>query len=137
MKTLSKAFESRNEEFVLPDSLKELSEKEYVGVDLDGTQAHYTNWKGLEHIGEPIPRMVSYVKFLLENNIQVVHFTARVASADPDKVLLAKQFIDDWSMKVYGRALPITAVKDRFMAAYYDDKAYNVRINEGLWIPHE
>lgn len=26
----------------------------WIGVDLDGTLAEYTGWKGVEHIGEPI-----------------------------------------------------------------------------------
>jgi len=30
--------------------------KGWVGVDLDGTLAHYDGWKGADHIGEPGPR---------------------------------------------------------------------------------
>ena len=123
-------------EFTLPEILKDVKGKEYVGVDLDGTQAYYDGWKGLEHIGEPIPRMVAYVKFLIANNIPVAHFTARVASIDENKVLIAKKAIDDWSLKVYGKALPVTAIKDKYMVAYYDDKAYNVKLNKGIWLPH-
>jgi hypothetical protein len=33
-----------------------------IGVDLDGTLAKYGEWRGVEHIGEPIPPMVDRVK---------------------------------------------------------------------------
>lgn len=139
MKTLNRAFENEDIHewsFSLPDALKNIHPSNYVGVDLDGTQAYYDTWKGLEHIGEPIPRMVAYVKYLLENNIKVVHFTARVATNDQAKLNRAKEAIDAWSQRVYGQALPVTAIKDKNMVLYYDDKAYNVVLNEGTWQTH-
>ena len=27
----------------------------YFAVDLDGTLAHYDKWRGIDHIGKPIP----------------------------------------------------------------------------------
>ena len=141
MRTLKLAFEGgdfetvvieETFEFTLPEILKDVKGKEYVGVDLDGTQAYYDGWKGLEHIGEPIPLMVEYVKFLLSNNIKVVHFTARVATTDSEKLARAKKAIDAWSVKVYGQTLPITAVKDKYMVLYYDDKACGVIENKGI-----
>lgn len=38
------------------------SQQGWIGVDLDGTLAHYDGWKGADHIGEPIPAMVERVK---------------------------------------------------------------------------
>jgi len=35
---------------------------QWIGVDLDGTLAKYGEWRGVEHIGEPIPPMVDRVK---------------------------------------------------------------------------
>lgn len=131
MSTLLRAFETKVE-FILPEVLLELTDENYVGVDIDGTQAYYDGWKGLEHIGEPISQMVEYVKFLLSKNIKVVHFTARVATSDPEKYARAKKAIDDWSLKVYGQILPVTAVKDKDMVIYYDDKACSVIMNEGI-----
>ena len=29
----------------------------WIGVDLDGTLATYEEWRGLEHIGDPVPAM--------------------------------------------------------------------------------
>ena len=34
----------------------------WVGVDLDGTLATYDEWRGIEHVGEPIAPMVERVK---------------------------------------------------------------------------
>ena len=28
----------------------------WIGVDLDGTLARYDGWRGIDHIGEPMPR---------------------------------------------------------------------------------
>ena len=28
-------------------------EKGWIGVDLDGTLAHYDKWRGVEHVGDP------------------------------------------------------------------------------------
>ena len=36
--------------------------KPWVGFDLDGTLAEYTEWKGPTHIGKPIPKMVDLAK---------------------------------------------------------------------------
>lgn len=35
-----------------------MSDKPWLGVDLDGTLAVYDKWRGIEHIGAPIPAMV-------------------------------------------------------------------------------
>ena len=39
----------------------------WIGVDLDGTLAHYDGWKGIEHVGPPIPAMLARVKYWLEH----------------------------------------------------------------------
>lgn len=39
-----------------------------IAVDLDSTLAEYTEWKGIEHIGKPIPAMLARVKKWLEEN---------------------------------------------------------------------
>ena len=36
--------------------------KGWIGVDLDGTLAEYHGWQGIEHIGEPIPKMMARVR---------------------------------------------------------------------------
>jgi len=51
----------------------------WIGVDLDGTLAYYDEWRGLYHIGEPIPAMVDRVKRWLAEGRDVRIFTARVS----------------------------------------------------------
>jgi hypothetical protein len=55
-----------------------MSTQGWIGVDLDGTLAHYDGWKGADHIGEPIPAMVERVKRWLAEGKTVKIFTARV-----------------------------------------------------------
>ena len=42
--------------------------KGWIGVDLDGTLAHYDKWRGVEHIGKPVPVMLERVKKWLESS---------------------------------------------------------------------
>lgn len=35
-----------------------MSDNGWIGVDLDGTLAHYDHWRGETHIGPPIAPMV-------------------------------------------------------------------------------
>ena len=39
--------------------------KKWLGVDLDGTLAHYDGWKGIDHIGMPIVDVVLSLRALL------------------------------------------------------------------------
>ena len=54
--------------------------KGWVGVDLDGTLAHYDKWKGADHIGVPVPRMLERVKLWLSEGMDIRIMTARVSS---------------------------------------------------------
>ncbi len=49
----------------------------WIGVDLDGTLAHYDGWAGPESIGEPIPLMMARVREWLALGREVRIFTAR------------------------------------------------------------
>jgi hypothetical protein len=55
-----------------------MSSNGWIGVDLDGTLAHYDGWKGADNIGAPIPAMVERVKGWLAEGKTVKIFTARV-----------------------------------------------------------
>jgi len=101
--------------------------KEWIGVDLDGTLARYTEWKGRGHIGAPIKPMVDRVKAWLADGKKVKILTAR-ASGDDGK---ARYHIDKWCMAHIGQVLPITCVKDMYCTAIYDDKAKGVTKNTG------
>lgn len=101
----------------------------WIGVDLDGTLAKYTTWKGEDHIGEPIPLMVNRVKEWIAAGKDVRIMTARVAD-DPDGKIA--KLIQDWTEEHLGKRLPVTNVKDHQMEALWDDKAHRVEKNTGV-----
>ncbi len=110
----------------------------WVGIDLDGTLAHYDEWKGPEHIGEPIAPMVEYVKQLLAAGIKVKIFTARVCTerwiADEDEVNKIISAIRNWCKKHLGERLDVTAEKDFNMVFCVDDRAVSVEKNTGEFL---
>lgn len=97
----------------------------WIGVDLDGTLAHYAGWGGPDHIGEPIPDMVSRVTAWLAQGIEVRIFTARASV--PEQV----PPIHAWSLKYIGVVLPVTNVKDFGMVELWDDRCVRVVPNTG------
>jgi hypothetical protein len=97
----------------------------WIGVELDGTLAHFDEWKGPEHIGEPIPVMLQRVKQWLMAGIQVKLFTAR--AIDPDCIIS----IRDWLKRHGLDAMDITHQKDFSMAQFWDDRAIHVISNSG------
>ena len=127
------------------------AESGWIGVDLDGTLAHYDGWKGAEHIGAPVWVMLKRVRDWLDAGREVRIFTARVypivrviapdadledalqASVSPaeSEALLAASWIRSWCAKYIGRYLPITCVKDHAMVELWDDRAVTVERNTG------
>jgi hypothetical protein len=107
----------------------------WIGVDLDGTLAHYEGWRGAEHIGEPIPEMLERVKHWLAQGKNVKIFTARVSTDGSAKrdidAALARLAINKWCLCVFGKSLPITNVKDYAMVELWDDRAVQVEMNTG------
>ena len=94
-----------------------------IGVDLDGTLAHYDRWRGPNHIGAPVRRMrVRVVEWLAEGR-DVRIFTARGEDSHPA--------IRAWCLKHLHRELPITNVKDRGFVEFWDDRAIQVVPNTG------
>lgn len=106
-------------------AMSELNENSWIGVDLDGTLAFYDIWRGPEHIGEPVPKMLSRVLEWLSDGKTVKIFTAR--AADSDNI----PFIEEWCQNYIGRVLPITNVKDPDMIELWDDRAKQVTPNTG------
>lgn len=108
----------------------------WIGVDLDGTLAHYTGWKGAGHIGEPIPPMVNRVKQWLADGKSVKIFTARmhghgmpIIGGGVEDALTPIQL---WCEKHIGQVLPVTNVKDFGMVELWDDRAVQVQVNTGI-----
>lgn len=103
----------------------------WIGVDLDGTLAHYDGWKGEQHIGEPVPAMAARVRKWLADGLDVRIFTARVAIPDPMGRIKVRKVIDEWTLKYFGQILPVTCRKDYGMIELWDDRAVRVRLNTG------
>ena len=112
---------------------QELSDdnEEYIAFDLDGTAAEYDGWKGVEHIGAPIPKTIAMIKAFLAKGAKVKFLTARMATKDSEERELAKTTIAKWSQEHIGQALEATCIKDRMMVRLYDDRARQVIENEG------
>ena len=100
----------------------------WIGVDLDGTLAHYDGWQGVENIGGPIEVMVNRVQRWIENGWEVKIVTARVAYDDPDG---ARPHIKEWLEQVGLPDLQITNVKDYGMIVLWDDRCVTVEKNTG------
>ena len=123
----------------------------WIGVDLDGTLAHYDGWKGPEHIGAPVPAMVERVKRWIDAGYEVRIFTARVFplmpgvpgsgfppvmpgyEAAPFASTAADAFsaIGTWCSKHLGHPLSVTCIKDYGMIELWDDRAVQVTPNTG------
>ena len=105
---------------------EEAEEKQWIGVDLDGTLAIADPWQGFEHIGKPVPNMLKRVKLWLEMGYTVKIVTARAASPDqaipPIKAWLEKHGLPD---------LEVTNAKDMDMIELWDDRCVQVIANTG------
>ena len=109
------------------------TQRGWIGVDLDGTLAHYDHWRGPDHIGEPIPAMVGRVKQWLANGWEVRIFTARV-SHDLNHVHHAwfLEALKAWLTRAGLPQLQATNVKDFQMVELWDDRAVQVVPNTGV-----
>ena len=99
----------------------------WIGVDLDGTLAHYTSWNG-GAIGKPIPKMVERVKKWLRSGRVVKIMTARVAYNEGGH---QEELIKDWCKEHLGERLPVACMKDFNMIELWDDRAVRVEKNTG------
>lgn len=103
---------------------------EWIGVDLDGTLAHYDGFQGHDQIGDPVPEMKERVMRWHNAGIKVKIFTARV-SGDPIDAQQAAWYIREWLKKHGFPPFEITCTKDYYMSELYDDRAVQVEFNTG------
>lgn len=107
----------------------------WIGVDLDGTTAKYTEWKGWDHIGDPIPQMIDRIKKWRKAGIEVRVLTARCSKVSLGRNKLQfsqmEKVIQDWTEKHIGERLPVTSEKDCYMMCFFDDSAVQVEMNTG------
>ena len=132
-----------------------MSNKGWIGVDFDGTLAHYDGWVGADHCGRPIEPMLKQLKLWLSQGREVRIFTARIfplwnvpTGSDPAlcpvlpgmalaperlaESAIAARAIQAWCRVHVGCDLPITCVKDYGMVELWDDRAVQVKPNTGL-----
>jgi len=107
--------------------------KGWIGVDLDATLAIFTTWKGIEHIGEPIPAMIEKVKRGLKDGKKFKIMTARVSPKQKDHKK-AEKYIKDWCKEHIGQILPVTHEKDQYMKELWDDRVRQVKKNKGTFV---
>lgn len=105
-----------------------MSESGWIGVDLDGTLAHYGGWQGPQHIGAPVPAMVERIRDWLRRDITVKIFTARVAFDADGSV---ERIIRDWCKEHLGVELEVTCKKDYGMVELWDDRCVQIIPNTG------
>lgn len=97
----------------------------WIGVDLDGTLAHYERWEGPDEIGRPIQAMHNRVLRWLEEGREVRVFTARAAIAE--QIPAVRAWLDANGMEAVG----ITCQKDFGMLELWDDRCVRVVKNTG------
>lgn len=104
---------------------EEPREKPWIGVDLDGTLARATPWKGMTHIGEPVPLMVRRVREWTGMGLTVKIVTARAPHPE------AVEAIRRWLVVNGLPELEVTDRKDFGMIELWDDRAIQVVRNTG------
>lgn len=115
--------------------------KGWIGFDLDGTLAHYDEWRGISHIGSPIPAMVAVLQNHLDDGDKCKIFTARCfrmlypqgteERMEGERVV---DYIQDWLESHGLPRLEVTCVKDFGMIRLYDDRVVQVEQNTGRLI---
>lgn len=103
----------------------------WIGVDLDGTLAHYDKWRGDNHIGDPIPEMVARIKAWLARGQEVRIMTARVSGVGGDRSAKMRDLIHLWLEAAGLPRLEVTCVKDYQMVELWDDRVVSVVPNTG------
>lgn len=113
----------------------------WIGVDLDGTLAHYEGWNG-GAIGKPIKPMMERVRAWLAKGTEVRIVTARVSNSGrrndvggvDDEIFanVQRALIQDWCAQHLGVVLEVTATKDFQMIELWDDRAVQVELNTGV-----
>lgn len=103
-------------------------------MDFDGTLAHYTKWRSLLDLGEPVWPMVERVKQWLREGHEVRVFTARACPPYVPEYLTfsdVETAIGNWTEEHVGQRLAVTYMKDLDMLELWDDRCVQVEPNIG------
>jgi len=98
----------------------------WIGVDLDGTLAYYDEWRGVNHIGKPVPAMLERVRRWVEEGKRVKIFTARASVPEFDVAV-----VHGWLTELGLPELEVTNAKDYAMIECWDDRCIQVEPNTG------
>lgn len=120
LKTLFSQFRTRKSPPQHPDS-----SGNWIGVDLDGTLAHYDGWKGHFHIGDPVQPMLERVQRWIDEGKEVRIFTARASVKEHSK------FVELWLSQHGLEGLQVTNQKDYGMIELWDDRCIQIASNSG------
>lgn len=101
------------------------AENAWIGVDLDGTLARFKSWKGLKHVGRPVPLMLARIHRWLAAGYQVKIVTARATLPE------SLPPIEKWLRKQGLEGLEITNRVDMDMVELWDDRAVHIQPNSG------
>lgn len=99
--------------------------EKWIGVDFDGTLIVD------ESDNIPIIPMVELVKEWLDAGKEVRIFTARATTKTIDRKGTTLEQVKEFSLKHFGKILPITCEKDHMMSELWDDRAVAVEKNTG------
>lgn len=105
----------------------------WIGVDFDGTLAHFEEWVAPTSLGKPIPLMVNRVKVWLAEGKRVKIMTARIAHHEHSDAVIedVKAAIQDWCVEHIGQELEVVCHKDTMLVALWDDRAVRIVRNTG------
>lgn len=113
-----------------------MGRKQWIGVDLDGTLAHFDEWRGIAHIGDPIGPMIDRVRRWLDEDRLVKIFTARASVDEPMRSEIVAH-IHAWLELHNLPQLEVTCIKDLWMRELWDDRAVQVIPNTGISVADE
>lgn len=108
-----------------PSAPSDQSGRGWIGVDLDGTVAHYDEWLGPHHIGDPIEPMVARIRAWQASGVEVRIFTARASD------YRHRRFVELWLERHELCGLKVTNQKDYGMIELWDDRCVQIRTNSG------
>jgi hydroxymethylpyrimidine pyrophosphatase-like HAD family hydrolase len=99
-----------------------MSKPKTVCIDLDGTIAHYTEWRGETHFGEPIEGVRQALEQIQQNGWKIIIFTTRSNTA------LIEEYLHEHSIPFdfinFNPDQPANAIGGKIYAdAYIDDRA--------------
>jgi hypothetical protein len=125
-------------------------DKEWIGVDLDGTTAEYHEWMPWNQIGPPIMPMVERIRQWIAEGKKVKFFTARVRPdihevcecymtkekfTNLDMIEAVQAWAKEYVHPTY--RFEVTCIKDVHMREFWDDRAVQVVPNTGRTLAEE